>query len=459
MLAQQDLGIRNGNYAGIEGALLNPSSISNSKLKWDVNVLSLDVVFDNNFLFIQKGTIPALGFKSIIQGIKHEDKFYTLFDASNPGKRYNLTLSNEILGPSFHMQIAKDQEIGFTLASRSYVNINGFTGHVAQNAFDYLKNRGLWDTDFQDNSTRFNGMNWLEYGLHYARVIYKQGNRELRGGVTLKYLQGVAAAYVKNTNLTYRVVDTTHLIFTNSNLDYGRTDYDSYRKINNYGDLNHGYGFGGDIGFTYVLLRDVVDPAPVHKKWFKRLDPGKSDYVYKLGLSFIDIGSIDFNRMTADYHLQAANADFVDWHKANFTSNIQVDQTLSSIFYNGNSTKSLAGTHFRMGLPAAISVQADWNFYNNFFANATIIQGFGHGGRQGVVRPDVYSITPRYETKWFEASIPVSLIYYGNWRPRVGFAVRAGYFFFGGDALGGLLGLHNLEGADFYAGVHFFVAR
>ncbi|MFI5193423.1 MAG: hypothetical protein ACHQD7_05180, partial [Chitinophagales bacterium] len=101
MLAQQDLGIRNGNYAGIEGALLNPSSISNSKLKWDINVLSLDVVFDNNFLFIPKGNVPVLGFKSIIQGIKHEDKFYTLFDASNPGKRYNLTLSNEILGPSF----------------------------------------------------------------------------------------------------------------------------------------------------------------------------------------------------------------------------------------------------------------------------------------------------------------------------------------------------------------------
>jgi hypothetical protein len=69
----------------------------------------------------------------------------------------------------------------------------------------------------------------------------------------------------------------------------------------------------------------------------------------------------------------------------------------------------------------------------------------------------VYSITPRYETKWFEASIPVSLIYYGNWRARLGLAVRAGYFIFGGDALGGLLGLRNMEGADFYAGVHFFV--
>ncbi len=458
MMAQQDLGIINGNYAGIQGTFLNPSSIADSKLKWDINGLSLDVLFDNNFLFIPKGTVPVLGFKSILKGIKKEDKFYTAFDPANPGRRYNLTLSNEILGPSFHLQI-KDQDIGFTLASRSYVNIDNFTGNVAQNAFDYLKNKGLWNTALQDNSTRFNGMSWLEYGLHYARVIYKQGNRELKGGITLKYLQGVAAAYVKNTNLNYTVGDTTHLIFTNSNLDYGRTDYDSYRKVSNYGDLNHGSGFGGDIGFTYVLLRDATDPAPVHKKWFNWLDPGKSDYVYRLGLSIIDIGSINFNRMASAYHLQAANADFSDWHKVNFTNNIQVDRTLSAVFYDGDSAKSLAGTHFRMGLPAAISVQADWNFFDNFFANATIIKGFGHGDRQGVVQPDVYSITPRYETKWFEASIPVSLIYYGNWRARVGLAVRAGYFFFGGDALGGLLGLRNMEGADFYAGVHFFVGR
>jgi hypothetical protein len=456
MAAQQNLGIRSSNYAGIQASLLNPSAIADSKLKWDVYVLSLGVVFDNNFLYIPKGTIPVLGFKSIIEGIKHEDKFYTHFDPGDPDKRYNFILSNEILGPSFHMQIAKTQEIGFTLVSRSYVNINDFSGHLAESAFDYLQNRGLWNTAFHDNTTRFDGMNWLEYGLHYAKVLYKEGNRELTGGISLKYLQGIAAAYVKNTNLTYTVVDTSQLIFTHSNLDYGRTDYNSYRKIKNYQDLNHGHGFGGDIGFTYELLRETTTDAPRSKKWY---EPDKSNYVYKLGLSLIDIGSINFNRMASAYHLQADSANFLDWHKANFTNNIQVDQTLSSVFYQGDSTKSLKADHFRMGLSAAISLQADWNFYKGFFANATIIKGFGHSNGQGVVRPDVYSLTPRYETKWFEASIPISLMYYGNWRPRVGFAVRAGYFFFGGDALGGLLGLRDLQGVDFYAGVHFFVAR
>jgi hypothetical protein len=112
-----------------------------------------------------------------------------------------------------------------------------------------------------------------------------------------------------------------------------------------------------------------------------------------------------------------------------------------------------------MGLPAALSFQADWNCYDKFFANLTVIKGFGHGHQQGVVRPDVYSLTPRYETKWLELSLPFSVVYYGNWRPRLGFAVRAGYLFFGGDAPAGLFSLHNMYGTDFYVGIHFFGPR
>jgi hypothetical protein len=52
LLAQQNLGIRNSNYAGIQGALLNPSAIADSKLEWDVNVLSGDEVFANTRAFI-----------------------------------------------------------------------------------------------------------------------------------------------------------------------------------------------------------------------------------------------------------------------------------------------------------------------------------------------------------------------------------------------------------------------
>lgn len=438
LLAQQLLGIRNSNYAGIQGALLNPSSIADSKLKYDINVLSVDEVFANNFLYAPKSSLSFFGIKKIIDGAIHETIFSTRYDPLYPNKLYNVSFSTEFLGPSFFVKIKKKHVIGFTVAARAYGNIKDISGNAAQNAFAYLLQPSLWNTGLQEHSARLNAMGWLQYGLHYATTIYSDSRNELNAGVSLNYLQGLGAAYVKNTNLNYQIGDTTHILFTNSNVDYGRTDIDDFK---NHHDLTHGHGLGADIGFTWVH--------------FKEQD--KSGYLYKLGISLLDIGSIKFDKNTGSYHLQATAADFTNWHQSKFTGNTQLDQTLSAVFYNGDSSKSKTGSVFHMAMPTALSVQFDWNVCEKFFANATIVKGFGHGNNVGVIRPDVYSLTPRYETKWWEVSVPVSLLYYNHWQPRVGLAVRAGYFFIGGDAPGALLKLNDLNGVDFYAGIHYFV--
>jgi hypothetical protein len=452
--AQQNLGVRNSNYAGIQGALLNPSSIADSKLKWDVNVISGDVVFDNTFLFAPKSAVPLFGFRRIIKGSIDENLFGTRFDPNNPGKLYNVTLSTEILGPSFFVKIAKKHEIGFTMSARAYGNINNISGNLGQNAFDYFVNRDLWNTEFHDNATRINAMGWFQYGLHYATVLSNDGRNEWKVGVSLNYLRGIGAAYAKNTHINYKITDTSNISFANTSIDYGRTDIDDFNSAKILDNNNHGHGFGADIGLTYVRLRDQQASDAAANS---RVGHGESNYFYRIGLSLIDIGGINFNKNSATYHLQADSANFGNWHDSKFSGNAQLDQTLSSIFYNGDSARSFTGDHFKMGMPTAISVQADWNVCENFFANATIIKGFGHGGGQGVTRPDIYSLTPRYETEKWEVSLPLSLLSYGHLRPRLGLAGRYKYFFIGSDAPGSLLKLHDLEGVDFYAGVHIYM--
>jgi hypothetical protein len=439
-LAQHDLGLWNSNYAGIQGTLLNPSSIAGSRLDWDVHLFSVNVDFANDFLYAPKSSVPFFGIGRIIKGSIDENLFLTRYEPQNPNKLYNVSFSGTFLGPSFFMKIRKKHEIGFTTALRGMGNIRNITGNAGQNAFDYLLSGNLWNTTFQDRSARVNAMGWAEYGLHYATVLYENGNDELKAGVTLKILQGMFAAYVKHTNLTYRIMDTTGIAFTNSSIDYGRTDFDDFRR-RTLPNFDHGVGRGFDIGFT----------------WVHRDHPGEDNYRWRLGLSLLDVGSIKFDRNSGSYHLEAANAVFSNWHEAVFANNTQLDQTLSAVFYNGDSTKSQTGTVFHMQLPTTLSLQADWAICGPWFANLTILKGFGHGDNVGVVQPDVYSLTPRYETRWFEVSLPLSLMYYGHWQPRAGIAIRAGYFFIGGDAMGSLLKLSDLQQADFYAGVHLFM--
>src|SRR5215510_2784141 len=70
--AQQYLGIRNSNYSGIQGATLNPSSIADSRLKWDINVFSTNTVFDNTFLYIPRDSLHLFGFKNLINDVIHQ---------------------------------------------------------------------------------------------------------------------------------------------------------------------------------------------------------------------------------------------------------------------------------------------------------------------------------------------------------------------------------------------------
>jgi hypothetical protein len=255
----------------LPGARINPGITAGSPLQWELNGLSVGVLYDNTFVYTPKGAVPAFGFKSILQGIVKNEHFAT---------RY-------------------------------------IPGSTAQNAWAYLEEGDLRNRSLSDNSTRLNGMGWLQYGLNYSAILFDDGNNQWKAGISLNYLQGIVAAYVKNTHLNYTLGDTTQIA----------------------------------------------------------------------------------------------------------------------------------------------CVQGDYRLSPNYYINATIVKGLGHGDRQGVVQPDLYSITPRYESRWWDLSIPLSLLYYGQWRARVGLAVRAGYVFFGGDAPAGLLSLSNMQGVDVYAGVRFFVFR
>src|ERR1700740_1078726 len=82
--AQQDPGISSSNYAGIRSSFLNPSSIADSKIQSDLNIISGGFVFDNNFLYIPKTKVPVLGFKKISNGAIHANIFYSRFDSQNP---------------------------------------------------------------------------------------------------------------------------------------------------------------------------------------------------------------------------------------------------------------------------------------------------------------------------------------------------------------------------------------
>jgi hypothetical protein len=88
--------------------------------------------------------------------------------------------------------------------------------------------------------------------------------------------------------------------------------------------------------------------------------------------------------------------------------------------------------------------------------NALLIYGFDLSSAS-VSRPSEIAITPRYESRSFEANLPVS--FYDWNKLRIGLSLRYYYLTIGTEKLGQFFRISNFTGLDLYVALHFFIDK
>ncbi len=485
--AQDMMGIRNSNYAGVTGIDLNPASIVDSRIKLDINLLTVGVTVDNNYLFIPKKELKFVGIKNIVKKVddkKYLDKYEfggsdkLMWVASTiQGPSAMVNLGNHSFALSYNIRTAISfRDIQFAQAKFAFTDVNFDPIETAllngnTNGFPSAADP---TKVFSAPNFKVNALGWAEWDLTYGAYVFKKGRNALKTAVTLKYLQGAGGGYAKNADIDFFVHDDgikdTSLSVRVNNIDYARVSFDSYSSSNakKYGDYVHGKGIGWNFGLEWQWRRK--DPATYTYEMDGRTREDKevNKYILKVGASLIDFGKITFKDEWAGvYNISSSDADYIqnntllynagysannyDWYHDEFKSNEDFDTTYSVMFY-GDPNRSRVGNKFSMALPSAFSLQVDYNVYKKFYLNATVIQAVKHGENQ-VVRANMLAFTPRYETDWFEAAVPVT--YFNNRDTRVGLAFRLGTIIIGSDKVGSLFGLSDLTGMDVYAGLKF----
>jgi len=152
------------------------------------------------------------------------------------------------------------------------------------------------------------------------------------------------------------------------------------------------------------------------------------------------IGDISF---VAVWDRELSEAEMVD-------DTISMD-SLSELFY-GDREASYKGDRFKIGLPTAMSLQADLYIKRNIYLNAFWLQPV-KTSKYYLHRASIVAVTPRYETPWFEASLPVSVYDYRYM--RIGLSLRFWFLTIGTERLGTYLGMADINGMDFYASLKF----
>ncbi len=209
--------------------------------------------------------------------------------------------------------------------------------------------------------------------------------------------------------------------------------------------VNRRGGMGMDLGFTYQrMLRDSKAYLPHTSESGCRYVP----YKYRAGLSIIDIGNIKFNTDSINFAgYDVSSFDFVNYNSAIKHSSNPLNLFAAQDF---DVTKGHVKKTNKIKLPTFICAQFDYNIWASaLYINATIIQGTSHRMYTfGIRHPNSLTITPRYETKLIDVSIPISFYEYKY--TQLGLSVRIGPVTIGSDKFVGWIINNDLYGGDIY---------
>ena len=459
--SQEMLGIMNSNFTGVNNSIINPANTVTSDQTININLLAGDFFISSNYIFIHKKDYDFLKiFRVNIMDpqylyiyeypkVNYSDSVY-YYDYYKNSRPKNIYLNARIVGPSVMYHKGK-HAFSFITGLRNNTSVVKLPYDLANFIYRGQQFRTQQNNTYTDGQIRFTALSWAEIGLGYAYTIRRDHDYELNAGITIKALLGLGAAYGVINNLTYMIPNVDSLYVNDMNGTIGFSmPFNAANNTAAIDPLIKGTGIGFDFGISYLKLNQKTDRGQKSSIW---LQGTQQNYLYKVGISLIDVGKINFNKLVQVHEFNNVNNAL--WSGLRTFAPTNFEQILRSASYNllGDSSASLSSkTRISICLPTAASFQFDYNFGDNLFVNATFVQGM-RLGQISVRRPALIALTPRYETRYWEVNLPIS--FYDFRDPQLGIAIRIFSLVIGTEKLGTFLNLTDVNGMDVYFSLGF----
>jgi Family of unknown function (DUF5723) len=439
LMAQEQLGLRLDNFSGVSGISINPSSNGTSKFGWDVNIGGMGFFLNNNIGFLDGASVGSAASNAMtigpadgldIQKRPNATLRYDFYDNTN--SKY-FSLSTQIMGPSFVINLKSGHSFGLFTGARVMASSHDVPGLF--NGYEFMRSK-IGQAITLD-PFKASGMAWREVGLNYAYRIGDDTDGSLTLGANVRFVSAYQAFYFKNlTGTSMARISKDSIRFDGLRAEFGATTdlTNADRQVN-----TNGSGIGFDIGATMTIPSSDEDKP----------------YEWRLGASVLDMGAVTMDANTEVHRFEISEPyQIMKQRFNNLDPNNPGRDGLERLSKDitGNTAGSLRSNTFSMGMPTAISVQADYAVMKGVFVNGLLMQRIPVG-EHILLRDNLFAITPRYESRWLGASMPISVV---NWSTtRVGFAARLAFLTLGTDDLGSLITNSKLTGTDFYFALKF----
>ncbi len=471
--SQQWLGISPSNYAGTYGIYTNPANVADSRYKIYLNLAGVNVDIVNNYaswaapysiLGLVTNTVSSQ-YRAPNGSILYKNT-YTKEALEN--KNTTAFLGTDLRGPSLMFTLEKAKmAVGLTSRGRIITNLNNTTTPVARTFVNGTIIPSIYGIPQNDNHFAANLNGYVEMGLTVGKIIREQDEHFLKVGFTLKRVNALLNLHYIGEDVDFTIDQVPNnprkqtLFFENAVGTFGMTKSGAMQIAGFspnwlFGNAPAGIGYGLDIGFVYEYRPDY-DKYDIRLKDRWTMDGTKNKYLYKISMALLDFGQINYKSDPFVYQTDVVESD-VPIQPGTFNK-IDSPDKLYTQMNNAFGWTDINYRHqFKVPLPTVIATTFDYAFSERIFLNATWIQSIRNTKSIGMNQPSLIAVIPRWESKWLEVSMPVSL-QNGYRNLAVGLAGRAGPLFIGTDNLPGLLNIGNPRGLNAYFGLFVPIYR
>ena len=439
--AQEQMGLRLERWSGIYSATLNPANTAFNPLPWEVSLFNADLYADNNYAFIRDAGLPEV--------LRDQDRLFSISDTSaerpippdalvldfyESSRPFYGVVQTRVGGPGFSFRIGEQHVVGLQTGVRANVSSYRLPSVFQYSTFSELPVNVPQEID----PVLVAGMAWGEIGLHYSYRSWGNDQGVFSFGVTPKLLLGLDGFYSRaGAQFDYTPGQADTASFARAQWNYGLTLQNT--RIDSTDELKarvSGYGAGIDLGFAWTIPADDAETD--------------EDYFMRLGASVLDLGAVGFNKDAQAHRLNFDSTTVLAPDAFDGADSAEEYIQDLSAALAGDSLASLQASRFSIGLPTALSFQFDLRPVKNVYVSAVLVQRIPLW-KYTVKRPNMLAVVPRYEHKWFSASLPV--VWDDYRKLRVGFAARLAYLTIGSDNLASWFGQKELSGTDIYIGL------
>lgn len=437
LFAQEQIGLRLDKYAGVNGIQLNPANGAFHPLSWDLNLGGAGIFIENNFVFASPTNLIHLAknpndlyFMDPTNENTAPSSASIIVDYFNGPKERMVQTTATVLGPSLMVNFNGKHSLG--VFSEFNVSLGGFDIDRDINPYDLSKIEETGHIDIE--RFQMSGMAWAEYGVHYSYATEMYLGKVSIGG-NFKLLRGYDAFYLDVAQPIVASRDSNNVIdVSDIDVSFGFTNKTLTTESISTQPIGSGYAL--DLGASWIFDLDE-----------------DNDYRYKLGISILDLGKINFDKWTENYHIVAngvnTNIDATPFE--NLTTREEVlDELSNQVLGDNSSIRAPAG--ISMWAPTTLSVQGDFQITKGVFVAGMLNQRIRFS-KEAVKRNNTFALFPRIEKRWYSLGFPIVI---NNWQDfRLGTTARIGFLTVGSDNIGSLFGQSTLTGTDLYFALKF----